>query len=56
MFRRNFLKASALFGAGALAGEMILPATASAKPASKRGRPDSQGTGAFCSALWAGER
>jgi isopentenyl diphosphate isomerase/L-lactate dehydrogenase-like FMN-dependent dehydrogenase len=35
MFRRNFLKASALFGAGALAGEVILPATASAEQAAK---------------------
>ncbi len=39
MFRRNFLKASALFGAGALAGEMILPATASAEPAAKEAAP-----------------
>ncbi len=31
MSRRDFLKASALFGAGALAGEVILPATASAQ-------------------------
>ena len=56
MFRRNFLKASALFGAGALAGEVILPATASAEAGRKRGRRDSQGTGAFCFALWAGKR
>jgi isopentenyl diphosphate isomerase/L-lactate dehydrogenase-like FMN-dependent dehydrogenase len=35
MSRRDFLKASALFGAGALAGEVILPATASAQQAAK---------------------
>ncbi len=39
MSRRDFLKASALFGAGALAGEVILPATASAQQAVKDAAP-----------------
>ena len=51
MSRRDFLKASALFGAGALAGEVILPATASAQQAS-----DQYGASAFCPGLRAGKR
>jgi isopentenyl diphosphate isomerase/L-lactate dehydrogenase-like FMN-dependent dehydrogenase len=39
MSRRDFLKASALFGAGALAGEVILPATASAQQAAQAAAP-----------------
>jgi isopentenyl diphosphate isomerase/L-lactate dehydrogenase-like FMN-dependent dehydrogenase len=39
MSRRNFLKASAFFGAGALASEVILPATAVAQEAAKQAAP-----------------
>jgi isopentenyl diphosphate isomerase/L-lactate dehydrogenase-like FMN-dependent dehydrogenase len=39
MSRRNFLKASAFFGAGALASEVILPATAAAQVAAKDAPP-----------------
>ena len=47
MFRRNFLKASALFGAGALAGEVILPATASAEQAAKEAAPTAKAPAPF---------
>ena len=47
MFRRNFLKASALFGAGALAGEVILPATASAEQAAKEAAPAAKSPAPF---------